>query len=434
MNLLDANDQRGAYPASWYAASTPELDPFEPLRGETSADLCIIGGGYTGLSAALHAAQAGLDVVLIDAQRVGFGASGRNGGQVGTGFNKSQQEIEKALGRDDALKLWELSEAAKSLTRDLCETHAPDAGWAPGVIHADYHARDVAASHAEAAYLAETYGYDAIEPLSREALFEIVKAPAYQGGSLDHGAGHLHPLRYALGLAKACKAAGVRIFETTRAHQIKPGNPTLVQTDTGRIKAAHVIIATNGYGAGLDRKIAARVMPINNFIIATEPLGARAETVLSRDVAVADSKFVLNYFRLSEDRRLLFGGGENYGYRFPRDIEATVRKPLEEVFPQLKDVQIDYAWGGTLAITMSRLPHIARPAPGILSAAGFSGHGVALAGLTGKLMAEAVAGDATDLDVFAKLPTPRFPGGGAFRAPLLALAMTWYALRDRLGV
>jgi gamma-glutamylputrescine oxidase len=143
---------------------------------------------------------------------------------------------------------------------------------------------------------------------------------------------------------------------------------------------------------------------------------------------------VLNYFRLSEDRRLLFGGGENYGYRFPRDIEATVRKPLEEVFPQLKGVQIDYAWGGTLAITMSRLPHIARPAPGILSAAGFSGHGVALAGLTGKLMAEAVAGDVTDLDVFAKLPTPRFPGGGAFRAPLLALAMTWYALRDRLGV
>lgn len=429
MDLLYANDTRGSYPSSWYAATADHLPEFPSLRGEARADLCVIGGGYTGLSAALHAAQAGLSVVLLDAHRVGFGASGRNGGQVGTGFNKTQSELEKTLGREDARKLWEMAEAAKDLVHEL----APEeAGYKPGVIHADWHDSEVADTHAEADFMAEHYDYR-VEKLDGEALREIVRAPDYKGGTLDPGAGHLHPLRYAFGLARSAQAAGVQIYETSRVHQITHGPKARVASDTGFVLADHVVIATNGYSAGLDRKLSSRVMPINNFIVATEPLGSHAE-VLSRDVAVADSKFVINYFRLSEDKRLLFGGGESYGYKFPRDIAAVVRKPMEQVFPQLKGVKIDYAWGGTLAITMTRLPHIGRPAANILSAAGFSGHGVALAGFTGKLMADAVIGDGKSLDLFGKLPTPPFPGGGLFRSPLLTLAMTWYAMRDRLGV
>ncbi len=433
MNLLYANDKRGQYPPSWYAATAEALPEFPALKGEVRADLCVIGGGYTGLSAALHAAQAGLWVVLIDAQRVGFGASGRNGGQVGSGFNKPQSELEQKLGRDDARKLWEMAEAAKALTRELAARYAPDANYKPGVLHADWHQSEVAHSHAEARFMDEQYEY-ALEPLGTEAVQAIVAAPGYKGGTFDPGAGHLHPLRYAFGLARAAEAAGVQIFERSAAHQITRGDKVRVATETGFVLADHLIIATNGYSAGLERKLASRVMPINNFIVATEPLGPKAEEILRRDVAVADSKFVINYFRLSEDKRLLFGGGESYGYKFPRDIASVVRKPMEQVFPQLAGVSIDYAWGGTLAITMSRLPHIGRPAPNILSAAGFSGHGVALAGFTGKLMAEAIRGEGAALDLFGRLPTPPFPGGGMLRSPLLTLAMSWYAMRDRLGI
>ncbi len=433
MNLLFTNDQRGQYPASWYAQTATPLPEFPTLKGETRADLCVIGGGYTGLSAALHAAQAGVDVVLLEAQRVGFGASGRNGGQVGSGYNASQRTLEAKLGTSDARKLWDMAEAAKTLTRDLVAAHAPDAGYRPGVLHACWQDREVKEAHDEAAWMADTYGVEA-ECLDRDGVQEILNAPAYRGGVLDMSAGHLHPLRYAFGLARAADAAGVRIFERAWAHQITPGAQVRVATETGHVLADHVVIATNGYSAGLDRKLSARVMPINNFIVATEPLGDRADEVLRRDIAVADSKFVINYFRLTEDKRLLFGGGETYSYKFPRDIAALVRRPLEEVFPHLKGVNVTHAWGGTLAITMSRLPHIGRPAPNILSAAGFSGHGVALAGFTGKLMADAIRGEGAGLDLFGKLPTPPFPGGGLLRAPLLALAMSWYALRDRLGI
>ncbi|WP_298256989.1 FAD-binding oxidoreductase [uncultured Litoreibacter sp.] len=431
MNLLDANDALGAYPDGYYTASARPLAAFPPLRGKVVADLCVIGGGYTGLSAALHAAQSGLDVVLIDAQRVGFGASGRNGGQVQSGFNISQQALEQMLGPSDARALWDMSQEAMALTKTLCAKHAPEAVFKSGIAHANWHARETQTDHQNAAYLAEHYGYDQIEPLSQEALYGILRSPVYKGGTLDHGAGHLHPLRYALGLARACVTSGVRIFETTRAQSIDGTN---VLCDAGTISASHVIQATNGYGTELTRPTATRVMPINNFIAATAPLGEQQAEVLRRDIAVSDSKFVVNYFRLSEDGRLLFGGGESYGYRFPKDIATTVRASMEQVFPQLKAVEITHAWGGTLAITRSRLPHISRPQPAVLAAAGYSGHGVALAGFTGKVLADAVRGDTDGFDRLAKLPTARFPGGAALRSPLLALAMTWYATRDKLGI
>lgn len=433
MNLLFANDRAGEYPASWYAASAAPLDRFAPLQGATRADVCIVGGGYTGLSAALHLAQRGLKVVLLEAHRVGFGASGRNGGQVGSGQRLEQDELEQIAGVDAARRLWDLGEEAKALVRRLIDDHAMPCRYAPGIVHACRKPAEVAHARANAEKLQRDYGYDRIEPLGRAALQAILPSDEYCGGDIDRGAGHLHPLNFAIGLAKAAAAAGAQLHEGSTVTDIDQGPRPRVITAAGHVEADHVILAANGYLGGLMPQVAARVMPINNFIVATEPLGPRAASVLRENVAVADTRFVVNYWRLSEDNRLLFGGGESYGYRFP-DIAKTVRGPMLQVYPHLKDTRIDYAWGGTLAITMSRLPCFLRVAPNILSASGYSGHGVALATLAGKVLAEAVAGKAERFDLMASLPTPRFPGGAALRWPMLVLAMTWYGMRDRLGI
>lgn len=434
MNLLYANDKRGQYPKSWYAATATRLDRFPTLKGAQKADVCVIGGGYTGLSAALHLAEAGRDVILIDAQRVGFGASGRNGGQLGSGQRVEQDTLEKSLGMDHARRLWQMGEEAKDLVRGLIARHDIDCHLKPGVAWTASNADDLAHLHEYAAHLQKVYGYDQIETLDHAALQSVCPSPDYVGGVLDMGAAHLHPLNFALGLARAADAAGVRIFESSPAHHVEEGKTVKVQTDAGHIIADHVILACNGYLGGLNRKVAARVMPINNFVVATEPLGDRVRQVLPRDVAVADSRFVVNYFRLSHDGRLLFGGGESYGYKFPKDIAAKVRKPMSVIFPDLRDVRIDYAWGGTLGITMKRLPYVARVAPNILSASGYSGHGVGNATQAGLLMAQAITGDGDGFDTMATIPTMPFPGGAALRNPLLVLAMTWYSMRDRLGV
>ncbi len=434
MNLLYANDVPGQYPASWYAATATPHKPHPPLQGDVKADVCVVGGGYTGLSAALHLAEAGRDVVLIDAQRVGFGASGRNGGQLGSGQRVEQDGLEKMLGPEHAAKLWEMGQEAKALVKSLIKTHEIECHLKPGVAWTGSTASDVRHLHDYAEHLQQRYSYDEIEVLDHEALQAVCPSPDYKGGVLDMGAAHLHPLNYALGLTRAAAAAGVRIFENSPAHDIVEGQKTIVHCPTGSVTADHVVLACNGYLGTLNGEVAAKVMPINNFIAATEPLGDRVKDVLPRDVAVADSRFVVNYFRLSHDGRLLFGGGESYGYRFPQDIAAKVRKPMSQIFPQLKDVKIDYAWGGTLGITMKRLPYVARVGPNILSASGYSGHGVGTATHAGYLMAKAIEGETDGFDTMAAIPATPFPGGPAMRSPLLALAMVWYATRDRLGL
>jgi gamma-glutamylputrescine oxidase len=315
MNLLYANDRAGEYPPSYYAATATALPPFAPLNGAHKADVCIVGAGYTGLSAALHLAERGYSVIVLEAHRVGFGASGRNGGQVGPGQRIEQDEIERMVGRDDARKLWQIGLDARDLVQTLMARHGMDCGWKPGVLHAEWQARNLPHARAYAEKLARDYDYPHLEPLGRAALQEIVRAPVYQGGVLDHGAGHLHPLRYVLGLARAAAKAGAQICENSLVTEIRPGARAQVHTATGHVEAAHVLIAANGYLGGLVPQVAAKVMPINNFIIATEPLPQG--TVLARDVAVADSKFVINYFRLSEDGRLLFGGAKAMATAFP---------------------------------------------------------------------------------------------------------------------
>jgi len=431
MDILRINDPEGQYPGnSWYVATAEPLPPFPAVSGDQRADICVVGGGFTGLSAALHLARAGFDVMLVEAGRLGFGASGRNGGQVGTGQRLDQASLEKLVGPEDARKLWDIAQEAVALTRALADEGGTDPGFVPGVLHADHKPGFARDTRAHVEHMQAVYGYDQIRYLDRDALRAELAAEGYHSGSLDMGAGHLHPLRYALGLARLAVAAGVRIHEQTRMRALDDGT---VVTDAGRIRADHVVLAMNGYHNNALPVLAQRVMPINNFIAATEPLGGdRARRLIPNNVAVADSRFVINYFRMSADHRLLFGGGESYGYRFPADIAAKVRRPLAQVFPDLADIRFDYAWGGTLGITMSRLPHFVRLGGNVLSASGFSGHGVAMATMAGRMLAEAVGGQAGRFDLLAGLPAPRFPGGAALREPLLAAAMTWYSLRDRL--
>ncbi|WP_136635040.1 NAD(P)/FAD-dependent oxidoreductase [Pseudooceanicola onchidii] len=434
MNLLHSNDRPGQYPPSYYAATATPLPPFPVLKGAETADVCIIGAGFTGLSAALHAAEAGLSVILVEAQRVGFGASGRNGGQLGSGQRQDQMTLEKMVGMDDAQHFWKLGEEAKEFTKSLIFKHDIDVGLTPGVAWTGSSRSEVQHLHDYAAHLDARYGYSKIDTPDDADFARIIPSPAYKGGIIDRGAAHLHPLKFSLGLAKAATSAGVKIFERSEVHHVVRGSKVTVRTGAGQVTADHLLLACNGYLGTLDRRVAARVMPINNFIAATEPLGPDAAKVLGEDIAVADDKFVVNYYRLSEDGRLLFGGGESYGYRFPHDIAAKVRRPMTEIYPHLRDVKIDYAWGGTLAITMKRLPYFARLAPNILTASGYSGHGLGTATHAGYLMAQAIRGQAEGFDAMSRLPNTPFPGGAALRTPFLVAAMSWFALRDRLGI
>ncbi|SFC46825.1 NAD(P)/FAD-dependent oxidoreductase [Tropicimonas isoalkanivorans] len=434
MDLLTANDRPGEYPQSYYAAHAKPLPPFPAAEGDVRCDVCVVGGGFTGLSAAFHLAERGFNVVLLEAQRVGFGASGRNGGQVWAGQRMDQDALEAAQGHDDARTLWDISLDAVDLVRKLtarpemegCTYHA-------GLIHADHRARFVPETQAYVETLRERYDYRHVRFLGREEIRSIIGTDAYHGGFLDTNSGHLDPLRFALGLARMAASAGVRIFERSKVTGLEPGAPARLRTDSATVTADHVVLGCNGYLGDLDPHVAARVMPINNFIVATEPMTAEQQASIIRGgYAVGDSRFVVNYYRFSEDRRLLFGGGENYSYRFPTDIRKKVSKPMLELFPHLKDTKLDYAWGGTLAITMNRMPHFARRAGNVLSLSGYSGHGVAMGTLAGQIAAEAIAGQAERFDVMARVPTPRFPGGSSLRSPLLALAMLWYSLRDRI--
>lgn len=426
--------QPQGHPASsYYVATAKGLDAHPTLHGTETADVCIIGAGYTGLSTAVHLAERGFSVIVLEAERVGWGASGRNGGQLGTTHRKDQQTLETMLGREWAHRLWSLAVDSVATVKGLIADNAIDCDLKPGILHTAWKESEAPELRAEVEHMQREYGVTTLRYVPADEVHEMVGTKRYFGAILDMGGAHLHPLNYCLGLTRAAKAKGVRIFENSRVTDIAKTDPARVTTAQGSVSARHVVLACNGYLGNLAPRIAGHIMPVNNFILATEPLGeAGARALIRDDVGVQDTKFVIDYYRLSADHRLLFGGGENYSGRLPRDLAGFVRKPMLRVFPQLKDVRIDYAWSGTLAITMPRIPDFGRIAPNIFYAQGYSGQGINLATLAGKLLAEAVAGQAERFDWMANIKVPNFPGGTYLRYPGLLAGVWWYTLKDRL--
>lgn len=419
---------------SWYAATAGPGPLAPPLDGSTHADVCIIGGGYTGLSAALHLARSGASVRLTEANAIGWGASGRNGGQAHIGMRREQPWLERVVGQDAARALWRIGQDARDHLQWLMNDQGVACGYAPGLAHLDHKPGFVDESHRLAEHLREHYGYDLVAPLNRDQARTLVASDDYHGGMMDRGGGHLHALDLALGIGRAAERAGALLHAATRVTRIGRRQGGFdVQTDRGVISADRVILAANGYLQGLVPRVEARVMPINNYIAVTAPLGeAGARALIAENVAVSDSRFVVYYFRTTPDHRLLFGGGESYGYTMPHDIAGFVRRHIMRIFPQMRDVAIDHAWGGTLAITPRRMPYVREIEPGLFNLSGYSGMGVVLAPWFGKLAADAIAGRREDFDRLTALPVPRFPGGRWLRWPTLVAAMGFLALRDRL--
>jgi len=420
------------YIDSYYSATQNQTLNCPKLEGESQVDVCIIGAGFTGLSAALHLAQKGYSVCVLEAEKVGWGASGRNGGQVTAGHNMDHEDLIKKVGKPLADSLWDMSIESLDLVKSLIAEHSIQCDLKTGVMHVAAKASHRKHMEESVAYKRDILGYQGIQYINDDEVANMLGTNRYFNGELWQDGVHLHPLNYALGLAKAAQDAGAIIYEDSRVVEYQGGTQSFVKTALGLVKAKSIIIACNGYLGKLAPKIAGKIMPINNFILATEPLPEELCRKINRDdVAVADSKFVINYFKLSGDNRLLWGGGENYTSRFPKDIPNFVRKYMLEFYPELKDVKIDYGWGGTLAITLNRMPYFNRVENNVYAAQGYSGHGVALATLGGKLMAQAVMGDTEKFDVFAKVPTPTFPGGTLLRFPGLVAGMLYYAMRDR---
>lgn len=420
------------YPDSYYAATAVGVHEHPMLEESIRADVCVIGGGFTGLSAALNLAEQGMDVVLLEAERIGFGASGRNGGLIGSGQRKDALEMEQQFGSDLARTFWDFAEAAKAEIRNRVEKHAIDCDLQDGQLVGVHKARYVGWAAEYAAALRDRYDYPHARSLSREQTREYVATDSFLEALYDERAMTLHPLNYALGMARAARAAGVRIYERSRVLGYNRKSPTTVTTVSGQVTADHIVLACNAYLQKLEPRVAGKLMPINNFMIATEPLGeARARQLIAGPFGVHDTRFVVNYFRLSADHRLLFGGGENYRSGYPRDLPQFVRKYMLRLFPQLGDVRIDYAWGGAVGVTVNRLPHVGRLAPNLYFAQGYSGHGVSTANFAGKVLAEAIAGTASRFDVFSSLPIHTFPGGTLLRYPGMVLGMLFYATRDR---
>jgi gamma-glutamylputrescine oxidase len=422
------------FPRSYYAATVVDRFDVPALHSDAITDHCIIGGGFTGLGAALALARAGHSVRLIEAGPIGWGASGRNGGQVHVGWQQDQPWLERQLGQATASAMWQAALDARAHLDRLLALAEDRCDFRPGLIHADHRPGDVAHTHAHVAMMRERWGYDHLAPLDRDGLRAVLDSPDYHGGSLDTRGGHLHPLKLAMTMARAAQGAGAIIHAHTPCTGLTPAaDGWIVTTPHGVIRTGTVLDATGAYARALVPQSDARVLPVNNYIATTAPLDPElATSLITNGAAVSDSRFVVYYFRVTPDHRLLFGGGESYGYRMPRDLAGFVRPHMERIFPQLAGVSIDHAWGGTLAISPNRLPFAIEPHPGLFAANGFSGVGVVLAPWLGDAVGRAMAGEANPgYDLVRRLPGPRFPGGRWLRWPTQALAMRFMALRDR---
>ncbi len=429
---LDPQPATVDYPASWYAASEPAPPPQAGLRGAHHTDVCILGAGYTGLSTALALAEAGYRVTLLEAQRIGWGASGRNGGQAIVGYGCEQDTLETLLGADDARQLFDFSRDGMRLLRERIARHGIACDWRDGHAHVPLNQRQERALRAGIVHMAEHYDYP-LQWWDRDRLRQELASDRYRGAMFDAASGHLHPLAYAFGLARAARAAGVRIHEHSPVIRLERGTRPTMHTADGSVSADFAVIAGNAWLRGIAPELESRIMPVGTYIGASAPLGeARARALIRNDMAVADCNWALDYYRLSRDHRLLFGGRASYSALPPPRLASAMTRRMHAVFPQLRDIAMDYVWGGYVDISRNRAPHWGRLTPNLYFAQGFSGHGVAATGLAGSVIAEAIAGQSQRLDLFARIPHQPFPGGRLLRTPLLVAAMSWYRLRDAL--
>jgi gamma-glutamylputrescine oxidase len=420
---------------SYYAASAHAAPDHPRLAGDVEADVCVVGGGIAGCSTALFLAERGYKVVLLEGNRIAFGASGRSGGQAIVGYACSQGKLVAQVGRADAKKMFDITVDALDLMKELVARHRIDCDLHWGHLHTALKPRQESELRAYQDELANEYGYTGTRWLDRAELGTVLNTDRYIGGLRDDRSGHVHPLNYTLGLAAAAAAAGVQICEDTMVVGIEHGSTVRIRTAAGpSVRAKHVALCCNAFiDEKISRPLRNRIMPVGTYIIATERLGqARVENLLRENVAVADVNFVLDYFRRSRDHRMLFGGRVSYSGRDARNTAKATRVRMLNVFPSLADAKIEFAWGGHVDITMSRAPDFGRLAPNVYYLQGFSGHGIALTGIAGQMVAETIAGQAERFDLFTQLKHHDFPGGPALRMPGLVLAMLWFRLKDLL--
>jgi gamma-glutamylputrescine oxidase len=416
----------------WYWDSEPEPTLRAALRGAHACDVGVVGGGIAGLSAALHLAERGYRVALLEAERIGWGASGRSGAQALFGVAAGQDRLTAMLGAADARRIWDMSVEALALIHELMTRHGIDCDYVGGQMHVAIKPRQLTELAQWETELHEVYGYRSARMQDVAATRRLVASERYLGGLLDSNSGHLHPLKYVRGLAAAAERAGCMLHEGSRVlrHE-RRGGALHLMTAQGDLHCRHVVFAGNASLGATVPSLARRIMPVGTYIVATEPLGeAAARALLPENTAVTDINWVLDYFRRSSDHRLLFGGRVSYSGHDAFNTAQATRQRMVKVFPQLRDARIDYAWGGYVDITMNRAPDFGRLDPDVYYLQGFSGHGIALTGLAGKLVAEAIAGSAERFDVFARIPHREFPGGRLLRTPALVLAMLYYRLKD----
>ncbi|WP_295813505.1 FAD-binding oxidoreductase [uncultured Nitratireductor sp.] len=417
---------------SWYEATVGERPQYPSLDGDRRVDIAIVGGGFTGLSAAAHLAKAGVDVALIEAHRFGDGASGRNGGQLGTGQRAWAEELEAELGFTRAKALFDLAEEAKAHLFDFTSANRIEIDYRPGQLSVVHKPRYLDEYRRHADIMRDKFGYPHIAYMDAAETAGRLGSARYFGGVRDTGTGHIHPLKLVVGTARVADEAGAHLFEETPATRISSDDGGVrIETPSGTVIAEKCLMATNAYGGDLEPESAAHVMPIGSFIGATPPLGDDS-TVLPGGESVDDSRFVVRYFRRSADGRLLFGGREIYAPGEDKAIHQHIRRQIAELYPALKDIEITHAWGGYVGITMPRKPFVREVMPNVISAGGYSGHGVMLSNFVGKLYAETVCGNRDRLRLFEDLKIPPFPGGRRLRPLLMFLALNWYALRDRI--
>ncbi|CAD7054564.1 FAD-binding oxidoreductase [Pseudorhizobium endolithicum] len=419
---------------SWYAASANDKRVRPRLEGEIEADVCVIGAGFTGISAALELGERGYKVVVLEAERIGFGASGRNGGQIVNGYSRDLQTIAGRYGHDKAVKLGAMSLEGGEIIRSRVEKYPIACDLVHGGFFAAFTEKQVREMEAHKAHW-EKHGHTGLEMVSRHEVGRYVKTDRYVGGMIDRLGGHIHPLNLVLGEAAAVESLGGRIFELSRVTAVEPGPRPLVRTAAGSVRADYVLVCGNAYLSPLLPEIHGRMMPVSSQVMATEPLDADLiESLLPANYCVEDANYILDYYRRTSDNRLLYGGGIGYGGHDPKDLTGAIRPNMLKTFPQLRDVRIDYAWGGNFALTLTRIPHMGGLSDRIYFSHGDSGHGVTTTHLLGKILGEAVAGHAERFDVWSSLPNLPFPGGKTFRVPLTVLGAWWYGLRDKIGL